>query len=231
MRPAPSKPRPWAADIRQLLDALHAVPSQATFTNPYICPDRCHNLGAYLTALRSRGYSGHLLVGEAPGYRGCAVTGIPFTSKVVLDQGGHPFIRALFPTLKLSGRQGEATATTVWALLAACERVAALWNVFPFHPHQPKEPKSNRTPNTEEVATGRPFLEVVIRILRPSKIVAIGNMAAQALKRQFPEVAFARVRRPSKGGRVDFLVAVIAACVVLELGQGSSPRPILARSR
>src|SRR3954451_11496200 len=102
---APSKPRPCDADIRRLLDALRAVPGRATCANPYACPDRCHNLGAYLAALRSRGYSGHLLVGEAPGYRGCAVTGIPFTSAVVLHRSGHPFLRALLPTLKLTGRR------------------------------------------------------------------------------------------------------------------------------
>src|ERR671931_1486611 len=97
-----------------------------------------------LAYLRARENAPLLLVGEAAGYRGARVSGVPFTSERQLTGSG--------PT--------EPSATIVHRVLAelGLEEVVLLWNLVPTHPHVPGRPNSNRPPTRAEVATGRPFL-------------------------------------------------------------------------
>ena len=69
---------------------LRATQSTKTFSNPYLKSGGTHNLEVYLEALRTLPYSGHLLVGEALGYRGGALTGIPFSSSPAPGQTPSP---------------------------------------------------------------------------------------------------------------------------------------------
>jgi uracil DNA glycosylase superfamily protein len=80
--------------------------------------------------LEGRRRAGILLVGEAPGYLGARVSGIPFTSERQLTGSGP----------------AEATATIVRRVLAelGVEDEILLWNVVPTHPHRPGNPSSNR---------------------------------------------------------------------------------------
>jgi hypothetical protein len=197
--------------ITNLLTQLASVSPSTIVANPYSSPPCLTNVRVYLDALCALPFSGHLLVGEAPGHKGCALTGIPFTSQRVLRSGAHPFIVALRPSLASSGSATESTATIVWEHLLSCAVVPAFWNAFPFHPHKSNNANSNRPPTPAEVASGYQFLELIVRILSPHTVIAVGEVAAKLFPRSFPQLNFVAVRHPSFGGKADFIAGIQAA--------------------
>jgi hypothetical protein len=197
--------------IPKLLTQLSSFSASAAVANPYSSPACLTNIRVYLDELCALPFSGHLVVGDAPGHKGCALTGIPFTSQRVLVSSAHPFIAALRPRLAGAGWVTESTATIVWTHLLSCAAVPAFWNAFPFHPHERANRRSTRHPTRAEVASGYVFLDLVIRILRPQTVVAVGGTATKALTFSFPTLSVVPVPHPSFGNKAAFISGIKAA--------------------
>ncbi len=206
-------------DFRSFIAELGEYPSDQQTTNQYstklpsgeICRE---NLLRYLTEVSERRPK-MMLMGEAPGYRGCRLTGIPFTSeRIMLD--GVPALEMLgsHRGYRLVDNRGpvhrESSATIVWDALDSYDCVPVLWAAFPFHPHHFGKPNSNRTPTAGEVASGSRFWLELLRIMEIDRVVAVGNVAHQALARAGIEAT--RIRHPSHGGKRAFTEGLASVC-------------------
>ncbi|HTT06593.1 MAG TPA: uracil-DNA glycosylase [Steroidobacteraceae bacterium] len=153
-----------------------------------------------------------ILVGEASGYQGCHVSGIPFTSERVILAGEVPRVRAA--TARLSLRHipwSEPSATTVWGTLhgLAIAETTVLWNAFPWHPHEPGRLQSNRTPTRTERGEGLTALAALLNAFPDAQLFAVGRHAQLALE-QLGRPA-TPLRHPSMGGARRFCEGLRAA--------------------
>jgi uracil-DNA glycosylase len=166
----------------ELVRRLAAARIGRTFNQYRHSAVRRERLCAYLDRRRAAPI---LLVGEAAGYRGARVSGLPFTSQRQLTGSGP----------------AEATATIVHRVLAelGLEEQILLWNVVPTHPHRAGEPTSNRRPTRAEIEASLPFLEGLASGRRP---IAVGRLAAAVLESPY-------VRHPSHGGAERFRTGLV----------------------
>ena len=166
---------------------------------------RRRNLTRYLGQLAERRAS-TLLVGEAPGYRGMAITGVPFTNTVLLARGIPEFgllgIANGYEIPDAAGVAAEPTATVMWRALVDLDFVPVLWSAYPLHPHRPGDPRSNRTPTTAETSAWSWSWQALIELMSIRSVVAVGNVAQASLARSGMSVP--RVRHPAHGGREEF---------------------------
>lgn len=193
--------------IRRFVAGLSAFPTSRALVNPYRSRRRRQNLETYLAALLAWPYSGHLLVGEAPGERGCARTGIPFTDERMLRGGSHPFLKSLRPAVRVGGTTAENTAGIVWNHLCDCGQVPAFWNAVPFHPRSAVA--TNRAPTSSEIQSCQIFLNLILHVLSPHTVIAVGRTAENALMRL--GLAHSQVRHPSHGGKRAFIAGLTSA--------------------
>jgi uracil-DNA glycosylase len=167
--------------VEDLVSALARARIGATHNQYADSALRRDRLRAYLEARRRAPV---LLVGEAAGYRGARVSGLPFTSERQLTGAGP----------------AEATATVVHRALdelGATEDVL-LWNAVPTHPGTER---SNRPPTQAEIRAARPFLA---ELARGRHVIAVGRVAERELGAPY-------VRHPSRGGAPAFRAGLAAA--------------------
>ncbi|MFF2028882.1 uracil-DNA glycosylase [Arthrobacter sp. NPDC058192] len=175
----------------------HAVPGNA---------QRRRNLEIYLQEMLDRSPQ-VLLVGEAPGFRGMRITGVPFTNRTIFEGPANRF--GLFGPGKgyvlpaeAAGVASEPTATVMWEVLAELEFLPLLWSACPWHTHAPGRPMSNRTPTSAETALGTPFWQSLTELFPIESVVAVGNVAHRSLQRSGLDAP--KIRHPAHGGRAKF---------------------------
>lgn len=143
-------------------------------------------------------------IGRDLGYRGGRRTGLALTDDV------HLFAHATRWNLRIERATtgsvvAEQTATVVWKMLSQVPAPIFLWNVFPFHPHKAGDPLTNRAHTVRERRVGEEFLAELIVMLRPRRLVAVGNDAVRSAGRFAGSTEVIHVRHPSYGGRRDFI--------------------------
>lgn len=159
---------------------------------------RQQNLRNYLYSFSER--PSVIVIGEAPGWRGCRFSGVPFTSEFQLCNDNLPFAGNQSSTSKSPYK--ESTATIFWKLMQNYHTQFFAWNCIPFHPHRPDNLLSNRTPATGEIITYLALLSEIVSLMKPSQIVAVGKSAERALRKI--DISFTYVRHPSHGGANEF---------------------------
>lgn len=193
-------------EIDEFIRALSKREGSPKMKNPYHGESgeakiRRKNLRSYLLKMLEI-RTDTLLLGEAPGYKGCGITGIPFTSERVL--ASNPFFREKgFACLHAADQlSSEISATIVWGVLDSCLKKPLLWNMCPFHPHRAGKPQSNRTPGRHELYEGVPYLQELIRIFPVKKIIALGRKAESTLFELGMDAIY--VRHPANAGKRQF---------------------------
>lgn len=182
---------PWTE-----VDSLDVVPDIAALA-------RRNRLAMHLDV-----YPEYLLIGEAPGWRGCHFSGVPFTSEALLMSGGIPRIQRLIDRITTRDPPfAESAATIVWRTLyqlGIAERTV-LWNAMATHPHFEADLHSNRRPSRAELRS-----ELNVQVLRQImdaypgvRVVAVGDIATTHLHWLGYRDCY-QVRHPSMGGATLF---------------------------
>lgn len=197
--------------IESFVEELAKVRLPAVF-NPYI--DQCGisdrydapavrraNLRAFMRA--AEGEAKSIWIGRDLGYRGGRRTGLPLTDEQHLAAFSTRYGGVAVSRATKGPPLAERTASVVWSMIQRLPEPPFLWNVFPFHPHEPGDPLSNRSHTTAERRLCAPMMESLMDWLKPKIVVAIGNDAYKALT----ELGYPCqcVRHPSYGGQADFI--------------------------
>jgi len=139
--------------IDDFITKLSKKRNTSTISNPYRDQDLADNLRVYLNTIIQLEGKRILLVGEALGYKGGKLTGIPFSSGQIFERFDHPFLKQIGPQLKLEKIESENTATITWDYLSEKNTTPLFWNSFPFHPHPKGNKNKNRAPTTKALVT------------------------------------------------------------------------------
>ncbi len=210
---------------------LKAVKLDSIF-NPWFCRDEENDIDSNSPAIRllqlrqyllERKSAKYLLVGEALGYQGGHFSGIDMTSERILlgkmkhksITPGHVFSgiepqRTSMPSIKKDGFT-EPTATIVWEKLIRSgldTRDFILWNAFPWHPYKPEKGiLSNRTPSNNEFEKGKPVMLELLKLIKVTKVIAVGEKSKIQLRQMGIDAAI--VRHPANGGATKFREQIV----------------------
>jgi uracil-DNA glycosylase len=197
----------------QFVSSLKATKFDNVF-NPYV--DRCEvydledapdrRARALLGMLQAAMHTDvdALWIGRDLGYRGGRRTGLALTDDIHLSIHATRWNVAV-ERATTGSMVAERTAAVIWSMLAIVPAPIFLWNVFPLHPHEAGAPFSNRSHKPRERVAGEELLAELIVMLRPRRLIAIGNDAAKTAARLAGKAEIVQVRHPSYGGQRDFV--------------------------
>ncbi len=197
--------------IEEFVEKLAKFPVNENVANIYNNTNKNHkvckeNLRLYLQKMKSLNPE-YALIGEAPGFKGCGLTGIPFTSEYLLFNSEF-FQNNGYKTMNdHNNLSKESTATIVWGALDIHKKYPLLWNAFPFHPHKKNNPNSNRSPNKVDIEQGFNFLREMFGLfpnLNKNKVGAIGRVSEDLLKNKL-KFSCSYITHPSFGRKVKFM--------------------------
>lgn len=194
--------------ISSFIAQLSNYKTSGNIENPYYKEECVYNLECYLKHISK--YGSHImLVGEAPGYRGCQLTGIPFTDEVQLKNADNYFALGDWARSQKNGNTRETSATYIWESIRQRKDegfVPLMWNSFPFHPYLDKL-SSNRPPNKQEILFGKGLVQQLAEIfeIKKENIYAIGRKAQYQL--EIPSEQY--IRHPSHGGKEKCIEGIL----------------------
>ena len=171
---------------------------------------RLANLQRYLTLVQGADTA---LIGEAPGYRGATITGVPFMS--VRELGARPGLLTGEP--EGDGYRIPPDPAAGWELSASVVQKAlrswpgpppVSWPVYPNHPFRARDRSTNRAPRADEVRAGAPIALELLHALGIRRVVAVGRKAQAALA--LAGIDAVAVRHPAQGGAGIFAAQMAA---------------------
>ena len=146
-------------------------------------------------------------LGRDLGHRGGRRTGLALTDDLrFADHIRRWKVELERPTLGPLVR--ERTAGVIWEMLEQVPEVVFLWNVFPLHPFPAGNIFKNRPHSAMERKAGVTLLLMLLALLEPRRIIAVGNDAAKALGAITRDIDVYHVRHPSYGGENAFRAQV-----------------------
>jgi hypothetical protein len=168
---------------------------------------RKENLWNYLNSFSEN--PSILIVGEAAGPWGCRFSGVPFTGEKQFSYGhslpfsGHRTSRdhLLLEVRKLPPYISQS-AKIFWDVMKPFHPKFFIWDCVPFHPHNPEEILSIRTPTSKELDSFSGILRKIKRIIDPTYNLALGRKAQNAFSRIGEESKY--IPHPSHGGANRF---------------------------
>jgi uracil-DNA glycosylase len=191
--------------IEKFLTKLEKRANKNSTNNPYKDKRVLNNLRIYLHLLKDKYYNETLLVAEAPGYSGCNITGIPFTTVKILNEKPHKIFTDLESDIYKGKVFGDISGAIIWEYLSNKDKIPLFWNSFPFHPYQKYKKLSNRKPTKAEIEEGISYIDDLIEIFEPKTILALGRYGQQSLQKIYPTRTIKYIRHPSYGGKDDFI--------------------------
>ncbi len=196
-----------------VVDALRSLRFDNTF-NPYIdicplydqdvSPDVRSQILIDMLKAAERVEVDAIWIGRDLGYRGGRRTGLALTDDLHFAE--HLARWRVLRQRPASGHLvAERTAAVIWQMLRQIDSNVFLWNVFPLHPYQSGSEFSNRAHNAKERKAGEAILKLICELVRPKRLIGVGNDAAQAAKKvACGKVEVFHVRHPSYGGQTAF---------------------------